>query len=128
MATSSSALKPLGVTLFSSFGCMAIGVYVYRSGMLPEAARKGVAALYARLVFPTMVFVGVADIDLHTVDRSLMLTMLTSKAVLAAIVVAYSASALRSTHGSNSLAHAVRRKKSPPSATAHGCSPRGRAR
>ena len=100
-----ASLYAVGVVLFSSFGCMAIGVYVHRTDLLGDAARKGVATLYARLVFPTMVFAGVADIDLHSLDRSLMLVMLTSKALLAALVVAYAARALKGREAAP-LAHA----------------------
>ena len=64
---------------------MLLGVLAVRSGLLDTAARKGIASLYAQLVFPTMVFVGVADIKLETVDSSMLLVMLASKATLAAL-------------------------------------------
>lgn len=100
-------LGPIGVTLFSSFGCMLLGYLAVRTGLLEAAARKGIASLYAQLVFPTMVFVGVADIDLNTIDRGMLLVILLSKATLASLVVAYSLFALPSKYSpSIALAHA----------------------
>ena len=73
-------------TLCSSFGCMGIGYIVHGHLLTTDAARKGVATLYAKLVFPCMVFVGVADIDAATVDRSLVTVILASKLALALVV------------------------------------------
>ena len=64
------------------------------------------ALLYARIVFPTMVFVGVADIDPSTIDRSVVLVMLLAKVVTALVVVAFALPPLRRRHGSDALAHA----------------------
>lgn len=100
-------LSAIGTTLFSSFGCMLIGYLVHRSAMLGDDARKGVATLYAKLVFPTMVFAGVADIDIATIDASLVQVILASKAVLAALVVVYCWVALRARRGPDALAHAA---------------------
>jgi predicted permease len=100
-------LGAVGITLFSSFGCMLLGVLAVRSGLLDTAARKGIASLYAQLVFPTMVFVGVADIKLETVDSSMLLVMLASKATLAALVIAYAVLTMRPTHGAATMAHAA---------------------
>ena len=101
------SVAAIGTVLFSSFGCMALGIHALRSNMLAEPARKGVAALYARVVFPTMVFMGVADIDLAAVDRSMLVVILASKATLAALVVAYAYVTLRRSQGPGSaLAHA----------------------
>ena len=102
------SLSAIGVTLFSSFGCMALGVRAARSGQLTAPARQGVASLYARLVFPTMVFVGVADIDLAGVDRAVLLVMLASKATLAALIVGFGVVTLRASHAPRAaLAHAA---------------------
>ena len=85
-------LGPIGVTLFSSFGCMLLGYLAVRTGLLEAAARKGIASLYAQLVFPTMVFVGVADIDLNTIDRGMLLVILLSKVPAATVLLSFSPS------------------------------------
>jgi len=61
---SSSVLDKVGMVMFTSFGTMLIGLAVARAELLPEPARKGVSLLYAKLVFPIMVFRGVAEINL----------------------------------------------------------------
>ena len=99
-------LSAVGITLFTSFGCMAVGIVAQQAGVFSAEARKGIATLYAKIVFPTMVFVGVAGIDMGTIDTSLVLVMLASKAVLAALIVAYCIVTLRDRHGADTLAHA----------------------
>ena len=59
-----SLLDKVGLVMFTSFGTMLIGLAVARAELLPEPARKGVSLLYAKLVFPMMVFRGVAEINL----------------------------------------------------------------
>ena len=93
-------------TLFACSGSVAIGTYATRSGVLDSSARKGIAALYSKIVFPTVVFLGVAAIDMATIDRTTLLVMLASKATLAAIIVSYGYCLLRSTHAGSALAHA----------------------
>ena len=61
---SSSVLDKVTMVMFTSFGTMLIGLAVARAEFLPEPARKGVSLLYAKLVFPMMVFRGVAEINL----------------------------------------------------------------
>ena len=99
-------MSAVATTLFSCFGSVAIGTYATRSGLLDAAARKGIAALYSKIVFPTVVFLGVAAIDMASVNRTTLLVMLASKATLAAIIVTYGYLLLRSTHPGNALAHA----------------------
>lgn len=99
-------LSAVGITLFTSFGCMAVGVVAHRTGVFSADARKGIATLYAKIVFPTMVFAGVSAIDMKTIDTSLVLVMLASKAALAALVVVYCSIALRGQRGADTLAHA----------------------
>lgn len=101
-----SPLTGVGLSVFSSFGCMAIGVLVCRAGILSDDARKGVATLYAKLVFPTMVFMGVADIDVAAIDRSLLLVIFAAKATLAAMIVAYATLMVRPSDAKGALAHA----------------------
>ena len=60
----SIVLHKVGMVMFTSFGTMLIGLAVARAELLPEPARKGVSLLYAKLVFPVMVFRGVADVKL----------------------------------------------------------------
>ena len=61
---SASLLDKVTLVMFTSFGTMLIGLAVARAEFLPEPARKGVSLLYAKLVFPMMVFRGVAEINL----------------------------------------------------------------
>ena len=84
-----SAAQQVLVALGSSFAVMAVGLAISRAEVLTEPARKGLAKLYASLVFPMMVFKGVAAIDMGAIDVSVALVMVTSKAALAALVVAY---------------------------------------
>jgi predicted permease len=102
-----ASLAAVGVSMFACFGCMLIGVYVQLGHVISDPARKGVAALYARIVFPTMVFCGVAEIDVNALDRSLLLVIFASKTAVAAAVLACGSAALRSTHDQRSLAHAA---------------------
>merc|ERR1711871_152153 len=105
LMSASPALSSVGIVTFSSFGCMFIGFCIHRSGMLTDTSCRGVATLYAKVVFPCMVFVGVAAIDFQSIDTMLMLVILAAKATLATIVVAYSAISLSPTHR-NAIAHA----------------------
>ena len=91
-------------SLASSFGVMLIGLYVSKTGWLSDPQRKGVALLYSSVVFPTMVFKGVAAIDVRSIDMSLGLVVLLSKAALALIVVAYGVLTLRGPLGGTGAA------------------------
>ena len=85
-------------------GTMLIGLVVARSGaLLSEPARRGVAALYAHLVFPTMVFRGVAAIKLEQIDPSVALLIALSKGIVAAACVGFGMAALSRTHGRAAL-------------------------
>ena len=77
------------------FGTMFIGVLVARNSLLSADARRGVSLLYAKLVFPAMVFRGVAAIDLGAVDPSILGVMLLSKWALALCGLAFGALAGR---------------------------------
>ncbi len=89
-------------------GTMLIGLAVARSGaLLSEPARRGVAALYAHLVFPTMVFRGVAAIKLEQIDPNVALLIALSKGIVAAACVGFGLAALSRTHGRAALAHAA---------------------
>ena len=81
----------LFVTVGACFGTMFIGVLVARNSLLSADARRGVSLLYAKLVFPAMVFRGVAAIDLGAVDPSILGVMLLSKWVLALCGLAFGA-------------------------------------
>ena len=64
-----SAAQQVLVALGSSFAVMAVGLAISRAEVLTEPARKGLAKLYASLVFPMMVFKGVAAIDMGAIDK-----------------------------------------------------------
>ena len=81
----------LFVTVGACFGTMFIGVLVARNSLLSADARRGVSLLYAKLVFPAMVFRGVAAIDLGAVDPSILGVMLLSKWALALCGLAFGA-------------------------------------
>ena len=85
----------LFVTVGACFGTMFIGVLVARNSLLSADARRGVSLLYAKLVFPAMVFRGVAAIDLGAVDPSILGVMLLSKWALALCGLAFGALAGR---------------------------------
>jgi len=102
-----SATAAVLTSLASSFGVMLIGLYASRSGWLSEAQRKGIAALYAQLVFPMMVFKGVSAIDVTTIDAKVALVVLASKAVLATLVLLYGAVTLRPVLGPAWISHAA---------------------
>ena len=85
----------LFVTVGACFGTMFIGVVVARNSLLSADARRGVSLLYAKLVFPAMVFRGVAAIDLGAVDPSILGVMLLSKWALALCGLAFGALAGR---------------------------------
>ena len=87
----------------SCFGLMLIGLGIAWTGSLPPAAGKGVSLIYSKLVFPMMVFRGVAAIKLGGVDTSLLSVMVLSKASMAAIVVLFGYLMLRHSHGPPAL-------------------------
>ena len=89
------------------FATMFLGFVLHRSGVLGAEARKGVSALYAKLVFPTMVARGVAAIKVETIDPSMVLVMLLAKLLVAAACVAFGSRTLRHIHGDAALAHAA---------------------
>ena len=93
--------------LCSSFGCMLLGLAVARLQLLTEAGCGAVAKLYAKLVFPTMVFSGVARIDLSAVDPAVVLVAAGSKAILAALVTCCGVAVLRADKGRAAVAHAA---------------------
>ena len=93
--SAAAAMAGVSVALGSSFGIMAIGLYIARTGWLSPDARKSLSMLYAKLVFPFMVFRGVAAINLLALDLSVALVVLVAKATLAALVTTYGARALR---------------------------------
>lgn len=95
----SPAAAAVLTSIASSFGVMLIGCYAARSGWLGVDQRKGIAMLYSQLVFPTMVFKGVAAIDVAAIDWSVALVVLASKAALALIVLTYGLLTLRASHG-----------------------------
>ena len=68
------------VVLCSSLCVMALGYVLASRSILSDAACKGVSALYAKLVFPAMVFKGVALIKLADVELTLMGVVLVAKA------------------------------------------------
>lgn len=67
----------VGVLLAASFGTMALGARL--SGLMGAETRKGISTLYSGLVFPAMVFRGVAAIDASGVDSRLLLAIVLSK-------------------------------------------------
>lgn len=101
------AARAVLTSVASSFGVMSIGLYASRSGWLDTAQRKGIAMLYAQLVFPMMVFKGVAAITPSQIDLRFALVIVVSKAVLASIVIMYGMRTLRSSLGAASLSHAA---------------------
>ena len=103
----SSAAAAVLTSVASSFAIMFIGYGACRSGWLGDVQRKGIALLYAQLVFPMMVFKGVAAVDIATIDARMALVILLSKVVLAILVIAYGIRTLRPTLGSAALSHAA---------------------
>ena len=71
MASSASAdlSAELAATLTASFGCIGLGVAVHRARVLTAAQCAGLASLYATLVFPTMLFLGVSTIEFQKSER-----------------------------------------------------------
>jgi hypothetical protein len=126
---SASLLDKVTLVMFTSFGTMLIGLAVARAEFLPEPARKGVSLLYAKLVFPMMVFRGVAEINLggaqtrHArallcgplpccpclaeLDMTVLLIIFLSKALVAAACVGFGRATLGTMHGRASLSHAA---------------------
>ena len=106
--SSSLLSSPLLCTLFSSFGCMWLGLYVRSASVLSAAQCKGLAKLYTTCVFPTTLFLGVYEIsNAREMETSLLLTMAAAKAALALLVTLCIAALLKPTHGKAALAHAV---------------------
>jgi predicted permease len=91
----------VGVVMAASFSTMVLGSRL--SSSLGPEARKGISYLYANLVFPAMVFRGVAALDLSGVDRNLLLTILLSKLAVATACLLFGLVAL----GSRGLPHAA---------------------
>jgi predicted permease len=104
---SSATISAVTCVVGASFGVMLIGFFAVRSDWLAEPVRKGLARMYVQLVFPTVVFKGVAAIDMGSVDTSVALIVLYSKLVLAALVVGVGFMTMRATHGRTALAHAA---------------------
>jgi hypothetical protein len=98
---SAMAAAEVGVVMAASFSTMLIGARL--SSSLGPEARKVISYLYANLVFPAMVFRGVAAIDLSGVDSQLMLTILLSKLAVATACLLVGLVAL----GSRGLPHAA---------------------
>ena len=84
----------LFVTVGACFGTMFIGVLVARNSLLSADARRA-SRCSTRLVFPAMVFRGVAAIDLGAVDPTILGVMLLSKWALALCGLAFGALAGR---------------------------------
>ena len=105
--SSSLLSSPLLSTLFSSFGCMGLGLYMRSASVLSATQCQGLAKLYASCVFPTMLFLGVFEINAREMETSLLLTMAAAKAALALLVTLCIAALLKPTHGKAALAHAV---------------------
>lgn len=91
----------VGVVMAASFSTMLLGARL--SSSLGPEVRKGVSYLYANLVFPAMVFRGVAAINLTGVDGRLVLTILLSKLAVATACLLFGLMAL----GSRGLPHAA---------------------
>ena len=100
-------LGPVLVTASTCFGTMGIGFLVAYTGLLSDAARKGVATLYAKLVFPTMVFRGVAAIKLATVEPTMVVLVLVSKLLVAVACIVFGRLTLSRKYGGTALAHAA---------------------
>ena len=100
-------LGPVLVTASTCFGTMGIGFLVAYTGLLSDAARKGVATLYAKLVFPTMVFRGVAAIKLATVEPTMVVLVLVSKLLVAMACIVFGRLTLSRKYGGAALAHAA---------------------
>ena len=106
------SLKPIAVqgtalVLVACFGVIALGFILSRRAILGAEAKAGVSTLYAKLVFPTMVFRGVAAIDVAKLDLSVGLVMLCSKLIVAAVAVGYVLAARRGADNGTSLSHAA---------------------
>lgn len=100
-------LEQVLITAATCFGTMGIGVAVSRSGLLSEAARKGVATLYAKLVFPMMVFKGVAAIKMDSIEPSVVLVALAAKLIVAIACISFVSFTLARQHGMQAIAHAA---------------------
>jgi len=83
------------------------GYAVASTGLISDDGRKGIATLYAKLIFPTMVFRGVAAIQLATVDLSLVIVVLFAKLIVVLLCVVFCWRALSRKYAGNSLAHAA---------------------
>mmetsp|Transcript_11957 Transcript_11957/g.20188 ORF Transcript_11957/g.20188 Transcript_11957/m.20188 type:complete len:354 (-) Transcript_11957:407-1468(-) len=95
----------LALVIGTSFGMMSIGAGTARSGLLGTEGRKGVSALYAKVVFPVVVFRGVAAINLVGIDASVLLVMLAAKYTVAFAGVALGCVLLGRVHKKLALAH-----------------------
>jgi len=91
----------VGVVMAASFSTMVCGARL--GTWLGPEARKAVSYLYSTVVFPAMVFRGVAAIDLSGVDWQLMLTILLSKLAVAMVCLLFGIWR----HGSQGLPHAA---------------------
>lgn len=89
------------------FSTMFLGLALHRAAVLGPEARKGVSALYAKLVFPTMVFRGVAAIKVESIDPSMVVVILVAKLVVAAACSVFAMPTLRHLHAGTTIAHAA---------------------
>lgn len=97
-------MSELLLLAFGCFGTMGVGWLVARSGLLSPEARKGAATLYAKLVFPCMVFRGVAAIRAESVDPWMVGTILIGKMSVALACIVFFRLALVRQYGHTSLA------------------------
>lgn len=86
---------------------MAIGVVVSHTGLLNDDARRGIATLYAKLLFPTMVFRGVAAINLTSIDPPVVFVALTAKLLVATICIVFGKITFTRKYGHAAGAHAA---------------------
>jgi len=97
----------VGSAVAAFFGTMAIGFMAARSGMLTSAARKGISAIYVKVVYPTMVFRGIATVHLEEIDVSILFIVLIAKFCVVATCVSFGKLTLLPSKGNQSLAHAA---------------------
>jgi predicted permease len=99
-------MNKLSLTVCTCACTILLGLAVARLEVLSAPARKGISALYASVVFPLVVFRGVAALELSGVEPRALLLMLLAKLCVAACGVVLGRITLHTTLGSRAaLAH-----------------------
>jgi hypothetical protein len=101
------AFTKTSLVLGAAAGVMALGSVVTYQSMLSPEARKGIAITYSKIVFPTMVFKGIAAIDIHALDANMALIILLSKACVVIAMFTFGMLVFSKTKSKSAYAHAA---------------------